>query len=636
MSPSSTSSSDPSRTGALPDGAIALPQAPHPSGTWAQRALVLSVFTAALVGTGVVDSVRPEVRPKPLGRELELDNARRAASKWSDGSRTHLIEDDFTLASRVRAIVRPAYALALYELFNETGDSEVIAGRDGWLFFRSRTGMTMRETPRVALERSAQQFAALHRRLANLGMRAISVPLPRKEVVERERLPVWVDAREELDNSLVSAWRERGIETVDLLPLFENPPGEPIYFPQGSHWTYDACVVVAEEIARQSGMWRPPSERSSVLIEGPRLNRHYDALTRIGVAKADAEARVGLCANPVRRLGDRAGVIVESVNTLPMPALALAGTSFTAPAVLGAYLQHFVDQPLWCLAVGATDGISPLNAFLREHSEWPSTMVIETPNHILLDAGYRLSIGALLGAHPPRSELHALPVEVLLEPTYSGAGAVVPSSNARVAWIASGVLGQTGDGVVEIALSGEVSGGDVQVNIVAAGSAVNSIWRAGQREFVVPILATDGFSGAVAVTCRSPAAPARLSVASARAVVAADAAALVELQAGEPRREAQRWKRTFTPRENAVLPRHSTLWIQLGSGPTLARDVTLDLFVRDSSEPRSWSFPIVLANSPLVIGLGAIHGAEIERIELSATGSTLEIQHGRVLVPRRP
>ncbi len=636
MSRSSTSSSDPSRTGALPDGTIALPAGPHHRATPVLRVFALGVFGAALLGTAIVDQVWPAPRPIPIGREKVIDDQRRAKVRWKDGSRMALLEDDLKLTSRVRATARPLYTRTLYDLFDEVGSEHVVAGKDGWLFLRNRAGINMPDSVELTLERSAIYFAALHRRLANLGLRSVSAPLPRKEVVERANAPAWLDVHEQVDLELVERWRARGIETIDLMPMFEHPPqGEPVYYRAGTHWTRTAQMHAAEEIARQAGVWVEPSQRSTEIEPTSVKPADFDMLTRIGLSEEDAVARAGTTQSPLHVVVQRDAMRLNCDNQLPMPAMAITGTSFTGAWGVPCYLRHFTDQAWWCLALGGSDGISPLDAFLREQPQWPSTLVIETPNHILLDRAYSFSIGSLLGHHPPRTALTPLPLRVPIEAPYDSVGGELSSNTARIIQLSPALFASSGDGALELALTGELSGGEAEVVVLVRGVTVNAHWTPGQTRLVVPILAADTSAAAVHVVARAVGGKARLSLSRAELVVAGDLTRAVEFDPSAPRTANGAWTLELSARPAPALPAHAALLIALaGDATALARTLELHAHAQGRPDPLSWRFDALQHNGAIVVNLGALRGATLTRVTLTGVGPTPRLGEARVIAPR--
>src|SRR5262245_16454142 len=126
MSRSSTSSSDLPVT--TPEGTLHVPLDLGASPRSLAR-FIVGLFLCVIVGTGLLDSVWPAPVPKPIGLEKQIDDARRARARWSNGSRMSLLEDDMQQRSRVRSWVRPPYTEFLYRGLHEA-NGDVIVGKD--------------------------------------------------------------------------------------------------------------------------------------------------------------------------------------------------------------------------------------------------------------------------------------------------------------------------------------------------------------------------------------------------------------------------------------------------------------------------------------------------------------------------
>jgi len=630
MSPSSTSSSDPLATGATPDGSIHIPVGESARVAPGLRAFAVGVFAAAILGSAVVDTVWPAPVPVPIGLEKNVDDARRAAATWRDGSRAKLVEHDLELASRMRSIVRPKHALMLLEIFSELSSPYVLAGDDGWLFLSDRTGADLQDPLAMSLERSAAVFAAMHRRLANLGIRAVSLPLPRKCVIERAHLPRQVDPHSEFDFALVDAWRARGIETVDLLPLFESAPVGPVYERKGTHWKPEVIPLVAEEIARQCGWWVAPEERNTRVVEGRVPPRATELLLHLGMDEHDAQRLAGYGDRPLLRLAPIGNHVSDCANRLPMPSLAMGGTSFTSSNGVPCFLRHYANEPVWCLADPGTDGVAPLAAFLSEHPHArPDRLVLETPDHIVMRRAYLGSAATLLGDHPPQTPLTAVAHPEALDTLVAQGTLRLTRQATQPTPIPPASVGTTEDGVLELQLTGEVTGADIDVLLRTRDVLMHYPWRASSSRVVLPVIGLAPSPNAMSIAFRSRGASSELTLSDAQFVVSGGRRP-ARFAIGQVTRIDDRWTVPMSAPESDALPRHSLVWIQLKNRGPIA-DVRLEVQA-EGRAPFVAEFTALAANASIVANIGVLQGAPLESATLSARGP-LAVESVEVLAP---
>ena len=109
----------------------------------------------------------------------------------------------------------------------------------------------------AAMETIDRNFAAAQARLEDRGMRLVVLPC-----VDKFDL-YWpcIAARETPENPLFELWREldtpyRWVDTKRILRTQLARGVRDLYWQDDTHWSWKACLPVAEEIARQSGLLR--------------------------------------------------------------------------------------------------------------------------------------------------------------------------------------------------------------------------------------------------------------------------------------------------------------------------------------------------------------------------------------------
>jgi hypothetical protein len=127
---------------------------------------------------------------------------------------------------------------------------DLVAGKDGWLFLRNRVVPPARVRDR-AIRLTALKAAAVERRLARLGSQLILLPIPRKAVACREKLPTGMDPDIEFEANLSKALTARGLEAMDVSRALAQVPVEGRYFRRDSHWEPRGAAALAQAVAQE-------------------------------------------------------------------------------------------------------------------------------------------------------------------------------------------------------------------------------------------------------------------------------------------------------------------------------------------------------------------------------------------------
>ncbi len=183
------------------------------------------------------------------------------------------LEDRLGRESALSAALRPA-AQTLLARHLDYGNSQVLVGRRGWLYFRTEfdylTGhpflapreLARRRTPgmRYAVPEPdpVPGLVALHDELAQRGIELVLFPVPVKAQVHPEALVRFGDKR--LDSAptnpsfpeLILRLGEAGLPVYDALPELRAAAltGEQLYLPSDTHWNAAGMRVAAAGLAR--------------------------------------------------------------------------------------------------------------------------------------------------------------------------------------------------------------------------------------------------------------------------------------------------------------------------------------------------------------------------------------------------
>lgn len=130
----------------------------------------------------------------------------------------------------------------------------VIIGPSGMLFTKESV-----DAPLVSdaeIERTARALKKVSDALASRGIGFVFIPVPDKESIHFEELPL--EARERFLNrdffpKFKKALDREGVRSVDLYPAFRGHAGagERLYFSDDKHWNERGVAIASELIAQE-------------------------------------------------------------------------------------------------------------------------------------------------------------------------------------------------------------------------------------------------------------------------------------------------------------------------------------------------------------------------------------------------
>lgn len=507
MSPSSTSSSEGLTARAplavdLNRGEAVATSSPlallRPAQRWSAR-IVTTFFLAVVFGCGLVDTFWPAPAPKLHGSEKEQQEQRSANARFSDGSLAKLLEENMKLTSRVRRTCNALYAPMLLRVFDEAGQS-LVAGPNHYLFRRERIAVAKPRDEILGL--ATGRFHAIDRRLEQLGVRFVAVPLPRKEAVMAIELPRGVEAHADYDSMLATSLRAAGVDFVDLLPAYLSPTQEPVYPAADSHWSAHGALLAAQQIAQHvvgpTESIATPSMHSSV-----QDTSHVFAYA-LGL---DPMSHALLPTSPVLQmaLADRtaAKTVSQPPATDPLPIL-LSGTSFSKhqndqSTFFAEALSAILGRSLWNGARAGVTGLQSLELCLNaiEDRQLPSVVIMEQPNHYSLCFDSPLAeVGNLVARMPVPDSLQSLqhqdPSKFGL-PSFGASASLKPGRHvltptnpllARIPWDS---FVYPRDGTISIRMSARNTDESIMVSVDHGPSKVVTRWPTGREVAVFPV-----------------------------------------------------------------------------------------------------------------------------------------------------
>jgi hypothetical protein len=136
-----------------------------------------------------------------------------------------------------------------FQLFGEAGE-KVIAGREGWLFYRPDVRYLVE--PAGGAEDPVAAIAGFRDQLKRRGIELIVLPVPGKPSIHPEKLTRRAEGGVRSPTmDTIRRLRTAGIEVVDLFELFGPRGGEPYYLRRDTHWSGRAARLAGETVARR-------------------------------------------------------------------------------------------------------------------------------------------------------------------------------------------------------------------------------------------------------------------------------------------------------------------------------------------------------------------------------------------------
>lgn len=597
---------------------------------------VLIVTGVIVFGTGLVDTIAPLKRPKLLGTELEEDQAQRASASLWDGSLARLFERDYDLTSRVRKRASDPYAQFLLEHLHETSGS-VLMGFDGWLFTTRRMDFPD-DDPSIGTRRAAEIMRAIERRLGSHGARFVVIPVPRKCVIESDRLPFGVDPQAELDRDMVQVLRKHGVETVDIPSAFHAWQGRDLYRAIDTHWTTDGMRLAAEVTAQYTGLLAAPGERFGELSESDenRVHRYGDLMQRLGL-KLDHEHRHHYDRGPwmVQAGGGRDAALLAELKANRRQAWILVGTSYSTDT-FAAFVSHYVGRPVVERAIAANMTYQSLLDALKRppfapvgHGAMalPPVIFAEIPNYQLLLSqrkpeawAYPPGMDELIALVPPAEALEIPLATSLLELARATALPWQLDVPKVLFELESGQLARSADGIVEVRLDVELSEGPGWVGLISGRFADRVQIPSGRTQLVLPLLGDGQLTSGVRMTIEGPegcgATIHELRLCSNSSEVPLGKGRVLPMPSGGDGAQEIHFAAPV------IIDRYDGLLFDR-TGTASAQEVVVQCYRGAEPVGEAWSIEELAAGAPVVLSLTEIIGSEVDRVVVRSKGTGL-------------
>ncbi len=181
---------------------------------------------------------------------------------WFDGNYAAAVDNWLLGDVGLRGFLVHLACQANYSLFGKigmSGGTDVVEGRDHWLFERAYIKWAVRQPPMGAKNavRFSEQAALLQQELARRGIAFALVIAPSKAQIMPDYLPpeIALPARNATDaySRLIPELEKRGVQLLDGHRLFLTLKNtEPHLFPPtGTHWSYYAAWLTWQALANR-------------------------------------------------------------------------------------------------------------------------------------------------------------------------------------------------------------------------------------------------------------------------------------------------------------------------------------------------------------------------------------------------
>ncbi len=305
---------------------------------------------------------------------------------WSglrDGSVARAVEHNAAARSATAELIRPRYNEAIWALCAVTTPA-VTEGRDHWLFLSLTAHNYPPPGATELLAEEAHLSARLVRWFAAHGAAVIAVPVPNKETMAPEKLPS--DSHvSPIYPAVIAAFREQGIEVVDLEPVLDLRRGD-FYLRNDTHWTpagsERAALAVGDMARRRFRDAIPGRAVKAVFHHLPDEIRRGDLQRMLGFEPDSwADTQFTTRTSSVYVVREDTGPVIDDDS-----AVVVCGTSFSAhfgfaSMVAGALQRYVADRTT--PGRGPTVKLLELAEAVRAGRAFPRLIVWEMPERSL-------------------------------------------------------------------------------------------------------------------------------------------------------------------------------------------------------------------------------------------------------------
>ena len=623
MTQSIETSKDSSTKGMTAEGLVELPEGKEAGvGNRVVAGFVLVCSALILLVTAYIDSQHPLDKPKLRGGERTRYNRMEKQAKWTNGSMARYIEHTYRIRSRVRDFLAKPYAGFLMRNLHET-NAKVLFGSGGWMYWKDRVVLPEDPIGR-GVARAAAEHAALARRFAALGVRLVAVPLPRKAVIGAEFLPHGFKGHREVDEAIITAFRARGVETIDLLETWSEPGPEPVYQRRDPHWSTEGIRRTALETTHQLGLLVDEESRMGTIRVGPdrgpegafyRINNttplesesQYAEKAALKVIEGGADLEVG--SNEAR--------------------IAVCGTSFTERDDFARFLSHYMNVRVQSIGLAGKPPQASLLRLLENRADHslPEIVFEEIPNYQLVNHSKnpnswnigKPAVDLLVFHHPDRVVPLDIPVPILWK-GIELKKSTLAKERTRLVRVPPGWIAHSGGGVVELAIELNLIGGRADLHLNHQVQRLSTSYRKKHARYFLPMITPTPNAESISLyfTPTKTSRQARFELGSVALVSSADSQTAIFSEVLPPVVEQNVCTQALRFPSSHTLSAQETLVIKTQDGKGAWLDVQVAVENSTGDQVEEFRFSKLNKGGWIVVVPGSLQGQELGTVTVSA------------------
>lgn len=250
------------------------------------------------------------------------------------------------------------YNSLLYYGLHTSSHENVIAGKDGWLFYKSPTDGTTMECYTGSVLFSAEELGRMvdnltytRDRLAEQGIEFVVFVAPNKERVYSEYMPDYYGEQAEecmLSQALAHLREHTDIRIVypyeELMTYKQAHPEQLLYYKTDSHWNEIGGYIGAKALLEELGIETPPLEQYEIKATADHVGDLAGMLNAIGLVEEGFYTNVSVKTDEASRQKSEKRILMrrDSFGAAMSPYL----TANLSEAELAHY-SYFKPEQIW-------------------------------------------------------------------------------------------------------------------------------------------------------------------------------------------------------------------------------------------------------------------------------------------------
>ena len=143
-------------------------------------------------------------------------------------------------------------------VFKESGNSQVVVGKEDWLFF----GETLPDYlgklnySKEELEQMGEKLLQIQNHVIASGGKFLFICAPNKNTIYSKYMPWYLlkNPQESNGQQLIEVLQEKGVNYIDVEKILDQRVGYNVYYQSDSHWNYQGALLIYNEIMKRTGI----------------------------------------------------------------------------------------------------------------------------------------------------------------------------------------------------------------------------------------------------------------------------------------------------------------------------------------------------------------------------------------------